>query len=296
MTWMYESELKMSEYKDFINYLKGYQIHPNKSLGQNFLVAGQDLTNLVNEIKLVEDSFILEIGTGTGNLTAVLAEKAKEVVTIEIDQHLTRALQDRFASYPNVKLVQADALQLSRYPGVQEAREEGRPIYVVGNLPYYITTKLIAHLLVHLPDAFAYSFLIQKEFSDRMRAPVGTKDYGPLNILMDNLTDCRIGSTFGAHAFYPAPQVQSLVLHLQNKADILPAEASRRDYYLFLKESFAQRRKMFNKAFPRLQVGWPKLKEWTVQEWLEQAGVSWQARPEQIQLTQWQILYQSASQ
>lgn len=275
----------MSKRRDFQNYLTGYQIHPNKALGQNFLYDENLLQEMAREMVPLAGARVAEIGAGTGNLTAALAEWALEVDAWEVDSHLFRPLQDRFASNERVHLHFGDVLQ-------EPLETENRCWdYVVGNLPYYITTRLLIHSLLTAPQVRGYAFLLQKEAVQRLCAVQG-KSYGPLPILIRACTTPRMGRILPAACFCPQPDVDSQILHL-DAGGLLP-EGDRGGLFAFLRQAFAQRRKMLSHAYPALQQLERALQGVPYASWLERADIkNLQIRPEAVTPEQWIRLFPS---
>lgn len=282
--------------KDFANYLSGYRLRPNHNLGQNFIYDKGLLQAMVAEMRLPPTCEIWEIGAGTGNLTAVLAEQFPRVTAIEIDPALARPLQDRFTSNPKVRLIFGDALKLTA-ADLANSEEENSiidNIAVVGNLPYYISTKLIEHFLLHFHAALQYSFLVQQEFVDRILTPAGSKNYGPLNILLDNFTTIRKGMTLSATDFMPQPSVSSTLIHIIPQPNSQIDKSTWPDYRNFLHLAFAQRRKTMHNTYARLQREYPLLNNTNDLEWLAGVGLKPQIRPEAITPENWLTLYKTA--
>lgn len=278
----------------FKDYLQAYHVQPNPSLGQNFLHEASLLNKMAEEMVPEVPAWILEWGAGTGTLTQALAPRASGLVTCEIDEQLIRPLQDRLASLPAVRLYYGDVLKADPAELLKD-RDLDRPFYVVGNLPYYITTKLIEHALTQFLQANGYAFLIQKECLDRLLTLSG-KAYGPLAILIAVTMQARAGRFLPRQAFCPMPAVDSQVLHLTPRSLAEPLD--RQAFLRFLKQAFAQRRKTLRHAFARLQATYPLLQNQTVQTWLQSAGLFGEAplRPEQIPPEGWLALYRGAIQ
>lgn len=281
--------------RQFLDYLSGYRIQPQKTLGQNFLYGEESLGRLIEALGLPEATTVLEIGAGTGNLTALLAERCRKVYALEIDRQLERPLRDRFPDPEKVELRFGDALACTDFSFLTDAE----PLWVVGNLPYYISTKLMVHALLQLPQAAGYGFLLQKECLERVLAGPNTKDYGPLNILLATCTEPEAGPVLGTAVFYPAPAVQSQLLILRLSGlpavfDVLPEPFDRGDFFSFLKQGFTQRRKLLTHSAARLAATWPKLQQFDWKNWLENRFGTTSIRPEQLAVSDWQALYLEA--
>lgn len=286
------------------HYLQGYRIQPTESLGQNFLFQQKALDALVEEMQLPPRAFCLEIGAGTGNLTAKLLERGQRVLAIEIDEHLRRALSQRFEQEADCQLVFGDALRLPI--GDMLSSQDGQlPLVVLGNLPYYISSKLLWHFVIHCPTAQAWHFLLQKEFVDKIFAKVGQKTYGPLPIFLQLLCEVRAGLVLSPQAFFPPPHIQSQALHLYPLPQMvwqsrhrdctdalwsrLGSVEGRQRFAQFLKLAFGQRRKQFAKLEAVLNQG--RKSPLKLVDFLKAEGLPVTARAEELQPQQFLSLY-----
>lgn len=178
------------------------------SLGQNFLFDQDLLHRLVDQTGLGEEDLVLEIGAGRGDLTAVLAQRARQVVTIEIDERLKVVLQDRFANHDKVRLVMGDVMQTD----LQELMAGLGPFHVVANLPYYLTSPILS-LLLHAPlPILSINVMVQEEAAQRVLAQPGTPEYGPLTVLAAYRGMPRATVRVPARMFTPPPKVDSVFL------------------------------------------------------------------------------------
>ena len=172
---------KLSNPQVTIEMIKKYGFSFQKKYGQNFLVDGNVLDKIISAAKITKDDVVLEIGPGFGTMTQYLAENAKEVIAVEIDDKLIPVLEETLAEYDNVTIINNDILKLDVNQIVQE-KNNGRPIKVVANLPYYITTPIIMGIFEkHIPVE-SITVMVQKEVADRMQVGPGTKDYGALSL------------------------------------------------------------------------------------------------------------------
>lgn len=230
--------------------LKKFNLHPTKSLGQNFLNDGGVLKNIADAAQLTKKDIVLEIGPGLGSLTAELAEAAGVVVAVEIDKHLIPALKENLKAHTNVVILNGDIMKLNIEEAISDARKQmhdgsNEPVSlkIVANLPYYITTPVVMMLLESRIEAETMVFMIQKEVADRMMAKPGGKDYGALSVAVQYYSKPSVIMEVPPHCFIPQPGVVSTVVRL----DIYktpPVELN--DQALFFKvvrAAFGQRRK-----------------------------------------------------
>lgn len=226
-----------------------YNVHPNKNLGQNFLIDEEAL-NLIASNATKED-IIIEVGPGLGTLTAILAEKAKKVIAVELDKNMIEILQDRFKLYENVEIVNQDILKvdLSQY---------GKNIKVIANLPYYITTQIITKLLEAQIDEI--TVLIQKEVAERIAANPGEKDAGAITYFVNYYSDAEIIGYVPKESFIPSPKVDSAVVCLKKLKEPRVKVNDEKLFFEIIKENFTKRRKTINNSISST-VGKEKLKE-----------------------------------
>ena len=221
--------------------LKKFNLHPSKSLGQNFLTDGEILEVIASAAEPGKEDMILEIGPGLGSLTAELAESAGKVVAVEIDRRLIPVLKENLRGYSNITIINGDILRMDvkKELGTLSASS----IKVVANLPYYITTPVVMKLLESGIGAKTMVFMVQKEVADRMKAPPGGKDYGALSVAVQYYSRPSVIMEVPPDCFIPRPDVYSSVVRL----DIFeepPAELYDRDlFFKVVKAAFGQRRK-----------------------------------------------------
>lgn len=228
--------------KNTIAILNKYNFVFQKKFGQNFLIDTHVLDKIIQAADIREDDFILEIGPGIGTLTQYLCEHAREVVAVEIDRMLIPILEDTLSAYSNVTVINQDILKLDLLKLINE-KNAGRPIKVVANLPYYITTPIIMDLLErHLPIV-NITVMVQKEVAERMQAAPGSKDYGALSLAVQYYTQPYIAANVPPNCFMPRPNVGSAVIRLTLHHEV-PVEV-RDESLLFkiIRASFNQRRK-----------------------------------------------------
>lgn len=214
-----------------------------KSLGQNFLVDVNILKNIIDHAGIDQEAGVIEIGPGIGALTEQLAIHAKEVVAFEIDQRLLPILDDTLRDYENVSIINEDILKADVRNVIDKQFQEGQPVHVVANLPYYITTPILMKLLMDRLPISSLTVMIQKEVADRMAANPNTKSYGSLSIAVQYYTEAKVVMNVPKTVFQPQPNVDSAVLHLQMR-DKPPVEVEDEDFFFdVVKATFGQRRK-----------------------------------------------------
>lgn len=222
--------------------LQKYQFNFQKKFGQNFLVDPRVLERIVDAAEINEEDCVLEIGPGIGTMTQYLAERAREVVAVEIDKALIPILQDTLSSYDNVTVINEDILKVDVQQIVQE-RNQGRPIKVVANLPYYITTPIIMSLLENHVPLKSITIMVQKEVADRMQVGPGTKDYGALSLAVQYYAHPEIVAHVPANCFMPRPNVDSSVIRLTRYSEPPVQVRDEKHMFAMIRASFNQRRK-----------------------------------------------------
>ncbi len=222
--------------------LKKYHFIFQKKFGQNFLIDENVLNEIIEESEITKDDCVLEIGPGIGTMTQYLAEKAGEVVAVEIDKALIPILSDTLSSYNNVTIINQDILKLDINQIVQE-KNGGRPIKVVANLPYYITTPIIMGLFENHVPLKSITIMVQKEVADRMQVGPGTKDYGALSLAVQYYAKPEVIMNVPPHCFMPSPNVTSTVIRLTSHTIPRVTVKSERFLFALIRASFNQRRK-----------------------------------------------------
>jgi 16S rRNA (adenine1518-N6/adenine1519-N6)-dimethyltransferase len=213
-----------------------------KKFGQNFLIDQNILEGIVRGANLTKDDVVIEIGPGIGSLTQYLAESAKEVVAIEIDKSLIPILTETLKEYDNVSIVNQDVLKVDLNQLIQE-RWGGKPVKVVANLPYYITTPIIMSLFEsHIP-LHSITVMIQKEVADRMQAKPSTKDYGALSLAVQYYSEPKIVLDVPPSCFIPQPNVGSAVICLTYSDKYMSEDRSDKLLFEVIRGAFQQRRK-----------------------------------------------------
>ncbi|MGI6545692.1 MAG: 16S rRNA (adenine(1518)-N(6)/adenine(1519)-N(6))-dimethyltransferase RsmA [Fastidiosipilaceae bacterium] len=260
--------------------LRRYNISLNQNLGQNFLHSREVLRQIVQIANVNEADTVIEVGAGAGTLTAELAQTGAEIVSLELDHKLEPLLRDRFASFANVRLRFEDALRAD----LGNIKQEGRPLKIVANIPYYITTPLLEHFLLSCPDAACVVLTIQKEVAENLLKRAG-KEYGPVNVLAHLQGAVSMEFIVPPHLFTPPPAVTSAVVSI--KARGRSAEPEIRSFYRFVKTCFRQRRKtLLNNVKGLGQSSYEQIRQY-----LQVSGIELSIRPEQISPEQYLSLY-----
>lgn len=255
---------------------------PRKRFGQNFLQDQNILNRMVAAIAPKPDDLIVEIGPGQGALTWPLLERLDQLTAIELDRDLIEPLRQRAATAGRLTIHNADALSFD----FRTLTAEDRPLRVVGNLPYNISTPLTFHLLEQADFINDMHFLLQKEVVDRMAATPGSKIYGRLSVMVQYY--CRVESLFrvGSGAFYPPPKVDSAFVRLIPYQQLPTTANNEKTLYVLVKQAFSQRRKTLRKSLGSLATATT----------FEQAEVNPGARPEQLSVADFVRLANSSPQ
>lgn len=273
---------KLSNPQVTIETIKKYDFAFQKKFGQNFLIDSHVLDKIISAAGVTKDDVVLEIGPGFGTMTQYLAEAAKEVIAVEIDKTLIPILQDTLQDYDNITIINEDILKVDIAALVEE-KNGGRPIKVVANLPYYITTPIIMGLFESHVPLDNITVMVQKEVASRMQAGPGTKDYGALSLAVQFYAEPYIVANVPPNCFIPRPNVGSAVIRLTRWAQ--PPIQVKNEQFLFslVRASFNQRRKTLQNSL--VNGGVPVTKEQVV-EALAQMGLSETIRGEALTLAQ----------
>lgn len=223
--------------KEIIN---KYDFYFSKSLGQNFLIDGNIVRNIVNKANITKDDYVLEIGPGIGTLTEELALNAKKVVAVELDKNLLPILDETLKNYDNIEIIYGDILKIDLEKLVEE-RIDNKRIKVVANLPYYVTTPIVARLLEKELNLDSITVMVQKEVAERMAAIPGSKAYGSLSVFVNFYTSPKIILKAPKTVFMPQPKIDSSVIKLDIKMDL--PEIDKEQFFKVVKAAFSKRRK-----------------------------------------------------
>lgn len=222
--------------------LQKYHFNFQKKFGQNFLIDTHVLDKIIRAAEITKDDFVLEIGPGIGTMTQYLAQAAREVVAVEIDKALIPILQDTLSGFPNAEVIHDDILKVD-IAGLAEERNGGRPIKVVANLPYYITTPIIMGLFESQVPLASVTVMVQKEVAERMQAGPGSKDYGALSLAVQYYAEPYIAANVPPNCFMPRPNVGSAVIRL-TRHEVPPVQVDNEKLmFQIIRASFNQRRK-----------------------------------------------------
>ncbi len=269
--------------KNTAEIIQKYQFNFQKKFGQNFLIDSNILDKIVQSAEVTKEDCVLEIGPGIGTMTQYLAEAAREVVAVEIDKNLIPILKDTLSEYDNVTVINEDILKVDLNQIVQD-KNGGRPIKVVANLPYYITTPIIMGLFENHVPLKSITIMVQKEVADRMQVGPGTKDYGALSLAVQYYAKPEIITRVPASCFMPRPNVDSTVIRLERYEE--PPVFVKDEKYLFavIRASFNQRRKTLANGLTN--AGNLGVNRQLVEEALTQMGLSATVRGEALTLSQ----------
>lgn len=225
-----------------IEILQKYDFVFQKRFGQNFLIDTHVLEKIINAAQITKDDFVVEIGPGIGTMTQYLAEYAREVAAIEIDDALIPILKDTLKDWDNVTVIHNDVLKTD-LKKLAEEKNGGKPVKVVANLPYYITTPIIMGLFENNVPIESITIMVQKEVADRMQVGPGTKDYGALSLAVQYYAEPYIVANVPPNCFMPRPKVGSAVIRL-TKHKKPPVEVNdEKLMFRLIRASFNQRRK-----------------------------------------------------
>lgn len=227
--------------------IEKYQFNFQKRYGQNFLIDTNILKKIIEEAGVTKEDCVVEIGPGIGTMTQYLAESAREVVAVEIDKNLIPILEDTLSEYDNVTVINEDILKVDLRK-LAEEKNNGRPVKIVANLPYYITTPIIMGLFENQVPLSSITIMVQKEVADRMQVGPGTKDYGALSLAVQYYARPEIVLQVPPACFMPRPGVGSAVIRL-TKHEQPPVQAKdEKKLFAVIRAAFGQRRKTLANA------------------------------------------------
>ena len=222
--------------------LQKYNFSFQKKFGQNFLIDTHVLDKIIASAEITKDDMVLEIGPGIGTMTQYLACAAGKVVAVEIDKTLIPILEDTLSEYDNVQIINQDVLKVN-LAKLAEEENGGKPIKVVANLPYYITTPIIMGLFENHVPLKSITVMVQKEVADRMQVGPGTKDYGALSLAVQYYAKPYIVANVPPNCFMPRPKVGSAVIRLERYEEPPVQVADEKLMFRIIRASFNQRRK-----------------------------------------------------
>lgn len=222
--------------------LQKYNFNFQKKFGQNFLIDTRVLERIIAAAGVTKEDFVLEIGPGIGTMTQYLCEHARAVAAVEIDKNLIPILADTLSEYDNVEVINDDILKVD-INRLAEERNGGKPIKVVANLPYYITTPIIMGLFESHVPIDSITIMVQKEVADRMQVGPGTKDYGALSLAVQYYAKPEIVANVPPNCFMPRPNVGSAVIRLTRHKEVPVQVEDEKLMFRIIRASFNQRRK-----------------------------------------------------
>ncbi len=266
-----------------IEILNKYKFVFQKKFGQNFLIDPHVLEKIIRAAGITQDDFVVEIGPGIGTMTQYLAAAARGVAAIEIDRTLIPILKDTLSGYDNVTVINEDVMKVD-LKKLAEEMNGGRPVKVVANLPYYITTPIIMGLFENHVPAESITVMVQKEVADRMQVGPGTKDYGALSLAVQYYARPEIMANVPPNCFMPRPNVGSAVIRLSVYKEPPVKAVDEKLLFAIIRASFNQRRKTLQNGLghvPELGIS----KEMTAQI-LEAMGLPVSVRGEALTLEQ----------
>lgn len=283
----YNNVMHLGNPTNTIAVLNRYGFNFQKKFGQNFLIDENVVEKIVREAGVTKDDFIVEVGPGIGTMTQILCENAREVVAVEIDKKLIPILtEDTLSYYDNVTVINEDILKLD-IRKLTEEKNNGKPIKVVANLPYYITTPIIMGLFESHVPLDSITIMVQKEVADRMQCGPGTKDYGALSLAVQFYAKPKVVLNVPASCFMPRPNVDSAVIRLERFKT--PPVDVKDEHLMFkiIRASFNQRRKTMLNSVGNSGIG---ISKEALTKALETMGLPLTIRGEALTLEQFAAL------
>jgi len=268
--------------------LTEHQFSFKKSLGQNFLIDVNILRKIIASSGITKESGIIEIGPGIGSLTEQLAIAARKVVAFEIDGRLLPILDNTLAPYENVKIVNEDFLKTDLKQIISSYFENFKNIHVVANLPYYVTTPIIFHLLEQTTKIDSMTVMLQKEVAERIAAKPGTKEYGSLSIAVQYYANPTMMMDVPKTVFIPQPNVISSVLQLKMRQSPLVKVKDEKLFFEIVKASFLHRRKTIRNNLVQFYKG--KLTKDEINNFLQRAEIDGSRRGESLTIQEFALL------
>ena len=269
--------------KNTIEVLQKYHFNFQKKFGQNFLINTSILEEIIDAAEITREDFVLEIGPGIGTMTQYLCEAAREVVAVEIDTNLIPILGDTLSAYDNVEVMNADILKVD-IAKLADERNGGKPIKVVANLPYYITTPIIMGLFESHVPIDSITIMVQKEVADRMQEGPGSKEYGALSLAVQYYAKPEIVVNVPPSCFMPQPKVGSAVIRLTRHENPPVDVDNEKLMFQVIRASFNQRRKTLANGLNNF--GSFSLGKEEIQKSIEELGVPVNIRGEALSLEQ----------
>lgn len=269
--------------------LAEYGLFPRKGLGQHFLVDRNILDKVIRTAQVEKEDVVLEVGPGLGEMTLALAHQVKKVIAIEIDSKLVAILEKKVKDYPNVEVVKNDILKVdfNRF-----LKKDGHPIKVVANLPYQISTPLLFRFIESKEVFSTLTLMVQKEIAERMAASPGRKEYGPLSIFVQMVSDIAIRFFIKPSAFFPPPKVESAVIHMVWKEQPLMNLQDEKWFKSVVRGCFGYRRKTLMNGLKHSSLPLPP----DMGRRIEKIGIDSQRRPETLSIQEFVRLAETLKQ
>mgnify|MGYP000984426299 FL=1 len=280
-------ENKLSNPKKTIEIIKKYEFAFQKKFGQNFLIDPHVLDKIIKAAGVTKDDCVLEIGPGIGTMTQYLAEAARKVVAVEIDTHLIPILEETLKDYDNITVINDDILKVD-IKQLTDQYNNGKPIKVVANLPYYITTPIIMGLFEGGVPIDNITVMVQKEVADRMKVGPGSKDYGALSLAVQYYAEPYLVANVPPNCFIPRPNVGSAVIRLTRHQEPPVKVEDSKLMFRLIRASFNQRRKTLQNGLNNSpEISYTKEQ---IAAAIESLGVSPTIRGEALNLEQFAAL------
>lgn len=276
----------MNLYEETKFILNKYEIHANKSLGQNFLINENVINEIISNANINEEDLIIEIGPGLGTLTSRLLEKAGKVIAVELDDRMVKILTDRFSLYNNFELINNDILKVNLKEMIEnnlDSNSKLEKVKIVANLPYYITTPIIMKLLEEKLDIESITVMVQKEVADRLIANPGSKNAGAITYTVNYYAEAYKIIDVENNSFIPEPNVTSSVIKLEIRKKPIVKLKNEELMFKIIKQAFMQRRKTLVNALSNMEIF--KSKQ-NVIEILKQLDIDERVRGEALTLEQ----------
>ena len=255
--------------------IREYGLFLKKRLGQHFLVDPNILDKVIRTAQVGKEDVVLEVGPGLGGMTLALSHEAKKVIAVEIDPKFVAILKEKMKQHHNVEVVKSDILKLDFKHFFEE---EGRPVKVVANLPYQISTPLLFRFIESKEAFSAFTLMLQKEVAERMVAPTSRKEYGPLSIFVQMFLDLSIRFFIKPSAFFPPPKVESAVVQMIWKEKPMIEKEDEEWFKRVVKACFGYRRKTLINALRHSELSLPE----SIESRMEKIGIDPRRRPETL--------------
>lgn len=262
--------------------IEQYGIRPSRRMGQSFLVDKNTIQKIVESAHIHQEDLVVEIGAGFGWMTALIAQKSRRVIAIEIDSRLSRILRDRFAEFKNIEIVEADILRYDFANAIKDKKHD--KIRIIGNIPYSISSPILFHLLAHRHMIGDMTIMLQKEVSDRLMARPGTKAYGIPSIIFQMFAEISQVGLVPPTCFYPVPKIHSSVIKMVIRPTPLYPVKNIEFFKYIIRLAFSKRRKTLlnNLRHPDLPSDIEKV--------LSPSGIDGKRRAETLSIEEFAIL------